>query len=106
MKLSIIADPDTVTAFRLAGTSEAHEVHGAEEASDVLSKLSERDDIGIIILTERLADEIRDMIDEVESKKEGVAPIIVEIPDRSGKIERKTDPIADLVKRSVGIEIK
>jgi len=33
-------------------------------------------------------------------------PLLVEVPDKGGKIEKKVDPINELIKRAVGVEIK
>jgi len=104
MKISLIGDKDTVVGFQLAGVKDARIVDGPEEAKTALRSLAKEEDSGLIIMTEKLADKVRDDITEVTEGK--VMPIIVEIPDKGGSIEKKVDPIKELVKRAVGVEIK
>ena len=103
MEIGVVGDFATVTGFRLAGVKETYEVEEPGAAVESLKKLM-REDIGLIIITERLADQIRD---EIEVLTEGKAfPLIVEIQDKQGPIEGKVDPIMALIKKAVGVEIK
>jgi V/A-type H+-transporting ATPase subunit F len=103
MKIGVVGDFATITGFRLAGVKEAYEVEEPKAAVETLKKLM-KDDVGLIIITERLADEIRD---ETAALIEGKTfPLIVEIPDKRGPVEGKVDPIMALIKRAVGVEIK
>lgn len=100
MKVAVVGDTDTVMGFSLAGIKNKKIV----DESNVKNEMGEfikRDDIGLIIITERLADHIRNEIDEWREK---LYPIIVEIPDKKGSIDRK-DPIITLIKRTVGVDI-
>jgi V/A-type H+-transporting ATPase subunit F len=103
MKIGVVGDFDTVTGFRLAGVKETYDVEEPEAAVEALKKLM-KEDIGVIIITERLADQIRDETEELIEEK--TLPIIVEIPDKKGPIEGKADPIMALIKKAVGVEIK
>lgn len=58
-------------------------------------------DADFFIVCEKAADELREDLEELEEK----GKIVVEIPDRSGSIREK-DPIASLVKRSVGVDMR
>lgn len=103
MKIGVVGDFDTITGFRLAGVREAHEVEDPGVAVKTLKKLV-REDIGLIIITERLADQIRK---ETAALIEGRnLPLIIEIPDKHGPIEGKVDPIMALIKKAVGVDIK
>jgi V/A-type H+-transporting ATPase subunit F len=103
MKIGVVGDFDTVAGFRLAGVREAYEVEKPGEAVESLKKLM-KEDVGLIIITERLAEQIRD---ETAALTEGKAlPLIVEIPDKQGSIEGKVDPIMALIKKAVGVDIK
>jgi V/A-type H+-transporting ATPase subunit F len=104
MRISLIGDKDTVVGFQLAGVKDSHIVESPEDARVALRDLAEDKESGLIIITERLADKIRSDISEITEGK--VTPIIVEIPDKGGPIEKKVDPIKELIKRAVGIEIK
>lgn len=104
MEICVVGDPDTVTGFKLAGIKEGYKVGEASEALGILRDLIKEKDMGLIIVTERIGEELRE---EIKAMTEGkVTPIIVEIPDKGGPIEKKIDPIKELVKRAVGIEIK
>jgi V/A-type H+-transporting ATPase subunit F len=103
MKIGVVGDFDTVTGFRLAGVKETYDVEEAGAAMEALKKLM-KEDIGVIIITERLADQIRDETAELIEGK--TLPIIVEIPDKKGPIEGKADPIMALIKKAVGVEVK
>jgi V/A-type H+-transporting ATPase subunit F len=103
MEIGVVGDFDTVTGFRLAGVRGAYEVEEPGAAVKTLKKLM-REDVGLIIITERLADQIRD---EIATLTEGKAfPLIVEIQDKQGPIEGKVDPIMALIKKAVGVDIK
>ena len=103
MKIGVVGDFDTVAGFRLAGVREGYEVDGPGAALESLKKLM-KEDIGVIIITEGLAEEIRD---ETAALLEGKAlPLLVEIPDKKGPIEGKMDPIMALIKKAVGVDIK
>ncbi|MEK6978345.1 MAG: V-type ATP synthase subunit F [Candidatus Hydrothermarchaeota archaeon] len=104
MKISVLGDATTVTGFRLAGIRDAYEVSAPKEAVGLLRELVGDKEMGLVIVTERIADEIRA---EMEGITEGrITPLIVEIPDREGPMAKKVDPIKELIKRAVGVEIK
>ncbi|MHC1636390.1 MAG: V-type ATP synthase subunit F [Candidatus Methanospirareceae archaeon] len=104
--IAVIGDPDTATGFRLAGVKEVYECEEKEEeVVPVLERLA-KEKTTIIIITERLAAKAREKIREINSKKkEEVAPIIIEIPDKRGPIEKEIDEIGRLIKRAIGIAI-
>ena len=108
--IAIIADKDTATGFRLAGISRIYEF-SEDESDSMLENLSQTleklaNECSIIIITERLAEKVRGKIREINERKRGVSPIIVEIPDKRGAIEKEMDEISRLIKRAVGIAIK
>lgn len=104
MRIGVIGDPSTVLGFRLAGVKDAHETEDPREALEALKALFRDKEVGLIIITEGLADKLRGEIDRLT--RGVVTPLLVEIPDKGGPIERKVDPIKELVRRAVGVEIK
>lgn len=102
MKISVVGDFNTVTGFRLAGIKEAYEVEEPKKAVETLKELLKKD-IGLIIITERLYDPIREETSELFEGK--TLPVIVEIPDKQGPIEGKTDPIKAIIRKAVGVDI-
>ena len=102
MKTYLISDNmDTLVGFKFAGIKGAL-VHTKEEVSDLLGKLYEQKEIGIIIITEKLAALIPDQIAKLKLSKHG--PLIVEVPDRHGTI-KGNDSILRYVKESIGLKI-
>jgi len=50
-----------------------------------------------------MADKIAKKITRIKLQRE--LPIIVEIPDKKGKIEGREDSVEKLIKRAVGVEV-
>lgn len=100
--IAVMADPDTVTGFMLGGIKEGYPVKDMAEAEEKLKELVKKD-ISIIITTEKIGDEIRTTIDKFTG--EHALPMIIEIPDKTGPSERATDPIRELIKRVIGVEM-
>ena len=101
MKITGLLDKDTAIGFRLAGVKDLYISDG-----DSLNKWDEiikQDDIGIIFITEKIAKEIRNKLNDFRMKNN--IPIIVEIPDKNGRIKDHTDYISNLIKKAVGVEI-
>ncbi|MFO7889231.1 MAG: V-type ATP synthase subunit F [bacterium] len=101
MKFYVIGDAETVLGFSLAGI-EGKVVANKEETREALNKAFNIEGIGIIIITERTAQTIRQQVDQHILKKS--FPLIIEIPDRHGPVEGKSD-IKDMVSKAVGISI-
>jgi V/A-type H+-transporting ATPase subunit F len=99
-KIAVMADPDTVTGFMLGGIKDGFPVE-LDEAGDKLKELSK--EYSIIITTEKIGDEFRDIIEKLSS--ESALPMIIEIPDKEGSVERESDPIRELIKRVIGVEM-
>lgn len=102
MKAFLISDNvDTEVGMRLAGVKGVV-VHSREEVLKELGDISGDADIGIILITEKLASLVRE---EVDSMKLRISvPLIVEIPDRHGT-KRGKDSITKYVKESIGLKI-
>ncbi len=100
-KIAVMADPDTVTGFMLGGIKDGFPIENMEEAGEKLKEL--RKEYSIIITTEKIGDYYRATIDKMSS--EGALPMIIEIPDKTGSIDRESDPIRELIKRVIGVEM-
>ncbi len=102
MKSFLISDNrDTFVGLNLAGINGII-VHDRENALNEIRKAVQSGDIGIIILTERIVDMIRDEVMNYKIKTK--TPLIIEIPDRHGSI-RKTNAIEEYIRTSVGVKI-
>lgn len=101
MKFYCIADEDTVRGFRLAGI-EGRAVTTLKEAQAALKAALDDAAIGILILTERVAADVRRQVDGVRSTRS--RPLVVEIPGPEGPIPgRKT--LRQFVQEAVGVRI-
>ena len=101
MELVVIADEHSATAFRLAGVQRVYEAGSGQEN---LQSLLVEETVGMVIVTERVADENRKIIDDHKASKR-ITPIVVEVPDVNGPIEREVDPIRELIRRAIGADV-
>ena len=84
MRFFMIGDKDTVAGFSLVGI-EGAVAHSRAEALRAIKQALNAKDIGIILITERLAEEIGSTIDELLSKKR--CTLVLRIPDMGGALE-------------------
>ncbi len=102
MKYFAISDNiDTITGLRLAGIK-GIVVHERTAVIDALDKALEDTDIGIIIMTELLAEMVQDEVKDI--RLDASKPIITVIPDRHGE-RRRPDYITNYIKESIGLKI-
>jgi len=102
MKIFLLSDnTHTLSGMRLSGV-EGVVVHEREEILKELVKVKKRRDIGILIITELLAERVQLELNEM--KLSHGLPIIVEIPDRHGT-RRPPDFLTKYIKESVGLKI-
>jgi len=101
MKLVAICDKDTAVGLRLAGI---HELYVSEENPvKILDEISARNDVGVVFVTEKIAESISKDLKDFRLRYD--TPVIVEIPDKKGRLEDHVDFISHLIKRAVGIDI-
>lgn len=101
--IAVVADTDTVTGFKLGGIKEGYVVETQEEAETQMKELIRGKSVSIIIITEKIGDECRDFIEKYTQSN--TLPMIIEIPDKNGPSERDVDPMGDLIKRVIGVEM-
>lgn len=101
MKFYVIGDRQTVLGFRLVGI-EGKAVEGREETLDALKAAVDEKEIGIVLITETIAGQVRD---EVEARLYGMGfPLLLEIPDSQGPSPDRP-AIEDIVRKAIGITI-
>lgn len=100
--VAIMGDIDTVSGFRLGGVKRAEVVDNGEKAIEAFDRFLD-EEISIIIITQALANEIREHINRKIGSS--VLPMIIEIPDKDGSSEGSSDQINDLIKRVIGVEM-
>ena len=101
MKYGLIGDEDTVLGFGMVGV-QGKTVHNAVEAEAAFRAMLADQEIGIIIITERIAELIRPSVDRYVFTRD--FPLIVEIPDREGTVTGKAG-IREMVNQAIGIKL-
>lgn len=101
MKFYVIGDKDTVLGFSLAGV-DGEVVSSKEEAHEALKTAFQKEDMGVIVITERTAQWVRHEVDQYIYKTS--FPLIIEIPDREGPLEGRGS-IRDMIRTAVGIKL-
>ena len=103
MKFFLISDNiDTQIGLRLVGVKGVT-VHKREEVLDVLNSLKGRRDIGILLVTEKIAALIPKELNSMRLAKK--PPLVTVIPDRHGS-RRPKDFITRNVEEAIGVNIK
>ncbi len=101
MKYSIIGDEDTVLGFGVVGIA-GKIATNADEARSAFQDLLGDKETSIIIITERVADMIRSIVDRYLFTES--FPLIVEIPDRHGPAPDRPG-IKEMVNNAIGLKI-
>ncbi|MBW1689143.1 MAG: V-type ATP synthase subunit F [Deltaproteobacteria bacterium] len=106
MEIALIGERHTVHGFRLAGIRRAALIDEARKG-DMRALLKElfSGEVALLLITERVAEELGDLLEEAVRFKKGITPIVIEIPDSGGPLATRPDPIRALIKKTVGFEI-
>ncbi|NOY09275.1 MAG: ATP synthase subunit F [Spirochaetes bacterium] len=103
MKFFLITDNiDTQTGLRLVGVRGVT-VHERDEVLKIIGQLKDKEDIGILLITEKIADLIPDELNKMRLSKK--PPLVTVIPDRHGS-KRPRDFITRNVQEAIGVRIK
>lgn len=103
--VAVIGDEDTVTGFLLAGVGHRN-AEGAnflivkqdtqlQQVEETFKKLSERDDVGIILINQHIANDIRHVLKDYHQ----TIPTVLEIPSK----EHPYDPEQDYIMQRVNM---
>lgn len=101
MRYSIIGDEDTVLGFRMVGVT-GKVATNSDEAQRAFDAMLEDRENCIIIITERIAEMIRPIVDKYLFTES--FPLIVEIPDRQGPKPGRLD-IRETVNAAIGLKL-
>jgi V/A-type H+-transporting ATPase subunit F len=101
MKMLVIGHNEAVLGFSLVG------VHGqavttAEQAHQALDEALSASDVGIILVTEDVAELIQARMDQL--KLRSTVPLVVEIPGPGGPRPDRPS-LSEVIKRAVGVKI-
>lgn len=101
MRFYIIGDKDTVMAFSLLGI-EGAVVDLRIDILNALHRAIKNREIGIILITEILAERIKDVLNDILIKKK--CHLILQIPDINGPIPGKYS-VEDFAYSALGMKI-
>ncbi len=102
MKMYLISDNiDTLIGMRLAGI-EGCVAHSAEHITAEIKKAIADPDLGILILTEKAGDAVKEFLNNLKLTLH--TPLIIEIPDRHGSRDI-AGSINTLVQESIGLKL-
>ncbi len=101
MKYAIIGDEDAVLSFGMVGVS-GKVATSPDEATTAFQEILEDKEVGIIIVTESVADMMRSTVQKYLFTVS--FPLIVEIPDRKGTKPGRPG-IKELVNAAIGIKL-
>ena len=102
-KIGIMADKETSIYFRLGGVQNTWVVNSEQDAVKRFDDIKAKQLVSLVIVTQPVFEWIKDRLGK--SKKEIELPLVVSIPTRKGG-KPQTDLLADLIKRTVGVEIR
>ncbi len=102
-KIGVMADKETSIYFKLGGVKNSWVVKSEEEAVKTFEEIKSKQLVSLIIVTEPVFEWVKDKIGR--GKKEVELPLVVSIPTRKGG-KPQVDVLADLIKRTVGVEIR
>ncbi len=102
MKMYMLSDNvDTLIGMRLSGV-EGEVLHEEQKVKDALVRVTSRDDIAVVMMTETLVDLCRNMVYDL--KLNLTRPLIIEIPDRHGN-GKTSDSITRYVQEAIGVKL-
>ena len=99
-KIAVLGEYDSIYGFATLGLSICP-VQDREEAKDKLKQLADGK-YGIIYITESIAAELKDVIEEY---KERTLPAIIQIPGVSGNTGAGVEGVKKTVEQAVGSDI-
>jgi len=101
LKFFVIGDEETVLGFHLVGI-DGEIVDTPEQARQSLENAVQQSNVGVILITERIADGIRADVNLYFYKMP--VPLIIEIPDRYGAQEER-GTIRDVIRNAIGVHV-
>jgi V/A-type H+/Na+-transporting ATPase subunit F len=101
MKVLVIGHPEAVLGYSLAGV-QGQVVSSADEANQALDKALATPDIGIILVTQDVANLVVGRMDFLRLRS--TIPLVVEIPGPEG-VGPDQASLSEIVLRAIGVKI-
>ena len=102
-KIGVMADKETAIYFKLGEVNNIWVVKSGDEAVKTFEDIKSKQTVSLVIVTDTVFEWIKDKVGQ--GKKEIELPLVVSIPTRRGG-KSQVDLLADLIKRTVGVEIR
>lgn len=102
-KIGVMADKETAIYFNLGGVKNSWVVKSEDDAIKTFEDIKTKQTVSLVIVTDTVFDWIKDKVGQ--GKKEIELPLVVSIPTRRGG-KPQVDLLAELIKRTVGVEIR
>jgi vacuolar-type H+-ATPase subunit F/Vma7 len=102
-KIAAIGDRDTLVGLVLAGTAYTHVHIDRETTKAKLNEFLSNEEIGLVILTHRVAEELGPDFKGLMRIKR-LFPVVLTIPDKTGYVPR-VDELTERIRRAVGAEV-
>ena len=100
-KIALIADRTTSNYFKVAGIKSSYPAKDREDAERIFRRIHSDESISLIMVTEPVYAWIQPALERTKKQ----FPLVVSIPAKGGS-KAETDALAQLIKRTVGIELK
>lgn len=102
-QIAVLGDSSLATGFKLAGVQKLyHTTDDTEQTQKTLQELMNNKEIGIIIISEELLENIDWRL---KRKVEDAAkPVVIAVPSNKGPMEQG-ESLAKLIKRALGFDI-
>lgn len=102
MRAFLISDNlDSLVGLRLAGI-EGLVARGPDEVAGAIRSALEDPELGILVLTEKIAESVPDLVQSLRER--GELPLVVEVPDRHG-MHRAADFLTAYVRDAIGVNL-
>jgi V/A-type H+-transporting ATPase subunit F len=106
-QIAVIGDEDTVIGFGLTGVKYLSTVSKDTDKKEIISiiaKYINSPELGFVIITQAIAERVRAEFERLKIEK-SLYPIFIELPDKKGELPDREDPIKELIRRAIGMEI-
>jgi len=99
-KIALLGDRETAAYFRVSGLKRSRYVRDRADAEKALTQYLSDSSISLIMVTEPVMDWIQPLL----ARHRREYPLVVSIPTKKGP-KSTVDTLAQLVKRTVGVEL-
>jgi vacuolar-type H+-ATPase subunit F/Vma7 len=100
-KIALLGDRETAAFFRVSGLKRSRYVKDRTEAEKALVQFLSDSSISLVLVTEPVMEWVQPLL----AKHRDEYPLVVSIPTKKGT-KTHADTLAQLVKRTVGIDLK